>query len=61
MRLLLVLAGAALGVRDAEFPRIPYIKRIKMPSLEDLMKQQEEYKKQNEIDSWRWKAVEHLN
>ncbi len=35
-----------------EFPRIPYIKRIKMPSFDDILQEQAKIKHDNEINSW---------
>ncbi len=35
-----------------EFPRIPYIRRLKMPTFDDFIKQQNQIKKDNEINSW---------
>lgn len=49
-----LLVATVAGVRDAEFPKIPYVKRIKGPTLDDLLQQQQEFKKQNEVDSWKW-------
>jgi hypothetical protein len=54
MKVLALLFGATVGVQDVYFPKIPLVKRFKMPSLDDLMQEQAEIKKKNEVDQWRW-------
>jgi len=54
LKQVIVVALVTMGLADVDFPKIPYVRRFKGPSLDDLIKQQEEFKRQNEVHNWRY-------
>lgn len=55
----LALLATSNGVQFVDFPRIPQIKAIKMPSLDDFVKEEEQKAETRKVDSWKYPLIYH--
>lgn len=55
----LALLATTKGVQFVDFPRIPKIKAIKMPTLDDFVKEEEQKAETRKVDSWKYPLIYH--